>query len=63
MNMIFVYVITAEYFGNQRVSIDYLITAMNAKEIYIALGKLRSNYLISTFFVSMNTSFKRNIRW
>jgi len=50
MNMAFVNVITAEYVEKERVSVNYLITTLVSKEIYIALGQLETNCLIDTFF-------------
>jgi hypothetical protein len=63
MNMTFVYVPTPEGFELEKESVNNLVTAMIAKEAYIALGGVTRNFLFYTYFDLTNTHLTTRIRW
>jgi hypothetical protein len=63
MNMTFVYVPTPEGFETEGGSVNNLVTAMNAKEAYIALGSVTRNLLYYTSFDLTNSYFTTRFRW
>jgi len=63
MNVTFVYVPTPEGFEVENGSVNNLVTAMIAKEAYIALGGVTSNYLYYTSFDLTNSHFTTRFRW
>ena len=63
MNMTFVHVLTPEGFEIEIGSVNNLVTAMIAKEAYIALGSAIRNFLFYTFFDLTNTYFTTRYRW
>jgi hypothetical protein len=63
MNMTFVYVHTPEDFEIVNGSVNNLVSAMNAKEAYIALGRVEKNLLYYTSFDFTNSHITTRHRW
>ena len=63
MNMTFVHVPTSEGFEIEKQSVNNLVTAMFAKEAYIALGRIGINILCYASFDLTNTYFTTKFRW
>ena len=63
MNMTFVYVPTPKGFELDEGSVNNLVSAMNAKEAYIALGAVEKNLLYYTPFDFTNSYVTSRIRW
>jgi hypothetical protein len=63
MNMTFVYVPTPKAFEVEEDSVNDLVSAMNAKKVYIALGRVGMNLLYYTSFDLTNSYFATRFRW
>jgi hypothetical protein len=63
INMTFVYVPTPEGFEVECGSVNNLVSAMNAKEAYIALGRVERNLLYYSSFDFTNSHFTTRYRW
>jgi len=63
MNMTFVYVPTPKGFELEEGSVNNLVSAMNAKEAYIALGDVERNLSYYTSFDFTNSYFTTRYRW
>jgi len=63
MNMTFVYVPTPKAFEVEEDSVNNLVSAMNAKKVYIALGRVGINLLYYTSFDLTNSYFATRFRW
>jgi hypothetical protein len=63
LNMTFVYVPTPEGFKMEEGSVNNLVSAMIAKEAYIALGGVTRNFLYYTTFDLTNSNFTTRFRW
>jgi hypothetical protein len=63
MNMTFVHVPTPEGFELEKQSVNNLVTAMFAKEAYIALGRVGINVLFYTSFDFTNAYVTTRLRW
>jgi hypothetical protein len=63
INMTFVHVPTPEGFKLWEGSVNNLVTAMIAKEVYIALGRVTRNLSLYNFFDLTNSYLTTRIRW
>jgi hypothetical protein len=63
MNTTFSHVPTPEGFEVEKQSVNNLVTAMIAKEAYIALGSLRRNSVFHTSFSLTNSHYTTRFRW
>jgi hypothetical protein len=63
INMTSVYVPTSEGFGIEKFSVNNLVTAMFAKEAYIVVGGVTSNFLLYTSFDFTNSHYTTTFRW
>jgi hypothetical protein len=63
MNMTFVYVPTPEGFEVHKGAVNNLVSALIEKEAYIALGRVKRNFLFYTSFDLTNSYLNTRLRW